>query len=95
MELAPTAGQEAWTRLTGAHRSLALRPPALQSSTQLHEGGAPMFAGDHGAAAVATSGAVRGTPWRMLLSRKEVWAIIICHFAHNCERVQRGLWAAS
>jgi ACS family sodium-dependent inorganic phosphate cotransporter len=25
----------------------------------------------------------RSIPWRVLLSRKEVWAIIVCHFCHN------------
>jgi ACS family sodium-dependent inorganic phosphate cotransporter len=25
----------------------------------------------------------RSIPWRALLSRKEVWAIIVCHFCHN------------
>eukprot|EP00882_Tetradesmus_deserticola_P033934 GHRQ01038807.1.p1 GENE.GHRQ01038807.1~~GHRQ01038807.1.p1 ORF type:complete len:315 (+),score=126.96 GHRQ01038807.1:31-975(+) len=25
----------------------------------------------------------RSIPWRLLLSRKEVWAIILCHFCHN------------
>ena len=23
-------------------------------------------------------------PWKLLLSRREVWAIIVCHFCHNC-----------
>jgi ACS family sodium-dependent inorganic phosphate cotransporter len=25
----------------------------------------------------------RRIPWRLLLSRREVWAIIVCHFCHN------------
>jgi cyanate permease len=25
----------------------------------------------------------RSIPWGKLLSRKEVWAIIVCHFCHN------------
>ncbi|GIL79556.1 hypothetical protein Vretimale_12236 [Volvox reticuliferus] len=33
----------------------------------------------------ATSGLARAEaiPWRQLLSRKEVWALILCHFCHN------------
>lgn len=26
---------------------------------------------------------VSSIPWKLLLSRKEVWAIILCHFCHN------------
>lgn len=25
----------------------------------------------------------KSIPWKLLLSRKEVWAIIVCHFCHN------------
>lgn len=30
-----------------------------------------------------SQGRVEAVPWGMLLSRKEVWAIILCHFCHN------------
>lgn len=36
------------------------------------------------AASPATSSkAPANIPWSKLLSRKEVWAIIVCHFCHN------------
>lgn len=31
----------------------------------------------------ANKGKTTTIPWKKLLSRKEVWAIIICHFCHN------------
>jgi ACS family sodium-dependent inorganic phosphate cotransporter len=35
------------------------------------------------ASAAAAAAAATKIPWRLLLSRKEVWAIIVCHFCHN------------
>lgn len=26
---------------------------------------------------------VKNIPWKLILSKKEVWAIILCHFCHN------------
>ncbi len=31
----------------------------------------------------SSSAKPKDIPWRLLLSRKEVWAIILCHFCHN------------
>lgn len=31
----------------------------------------------------ATQSAASEIPWKLLLSRKEVWALIVCHFCHN------------
>lgn len=31
----------------------------------------------------ATQSAAAEIPWKLLLSRKEVWALIVCHFCHN------------
>jgi ACS family sodium-dependent inorganic phosphate cotransporter len=31
----------------------------------------------------SSSSKARRIPWRKLLSRREVWAIIVCHFCHN------------
>lgn len=30
-----------------------------------------------------TQGAAAEIPWKLLFSRKEVWALIVCHFCHN------------
>ncbi|KAI8470510.1 MAG: putative inorganic phosphate transporter [Monoraphidium minutum] len=31
----------------------------------------------------SSSSKARSIPWRKILSRKEVWALIVCHFCHN------------
>lgn len=31
----------------------------------------------------SSSSKARSIPWGKLLSRKEVWALIVCHFCHN------------
>jgi len=36
-----------------------------------------------GAVAVKAAPVTEGIPWKLLLSKKEVWAIILCHFCHN------------
>ncbi|KAL6747732.1 sodium-dependent phosphate transport protein 1, chloroplastic [Haematococcus lacustris] len=58
-------------------------PPSTSVTTKAASGAVAVEGGADGVAAGAEGGSTLVIPWRALLSRSEVWAIIVCHFCHN------------
>lgn len=53
-----------------------MRPPTITPPPRVH-------AQAYITANTSSGSKARSIPWGALLSRREVWAIIICHFCHN------------